>query len=60
MEEKFDLYEKQIQVLKGESSSSHVTKPTNPTKGLTKALADLNMKGDEIEKMKNTLTTQKE
>jgi hypothetical protein len=46
--------------LKGGSSSSQVTESTDPTEGLSKALAYLNMKGDEIEKLKKTIATQNE
>jgi hypothetical protein len=60
MEEHIELYEKQIEILKGGSSSSQVTESTDPTDGLSRALVDLNLKGDEIEKLKKTISTQQE
>jgi hypothetical protein len=60
MEEQMELQEKHIEILKGGSSSSQETTSTDPTDGLSKALTDLNMKGDEIEKLKKTVATQGE
>jgi hypothetical protein len=60
MGEQIEVYEKQIEILKGGSSSSQSTKATDPIVGLSKALADLNLKGAEIEKLKKTVATQGE
>jgi hypothetical protein len=57
MEEHIELYENQIEILKGGSSSSHVIGSTYPTDGLLRVLADLNLKGVKIEKMKKTIST---
>jgi hypothetical protein len=54
------LYEKHIEILKGGSSSSQSTKSTDPTTRLSKALADLNLKGVEIEKLKKTISIHNE
>jgi hypothetical protein len=60
MGEHIELYESQIKILKEGSSSSEAAKSADPTTGLTKALADLNLKGVEIEKLKKTISDQKE
>jgi hypothetical protein len=60
MEEQIDLYAKQIETLKGGSHLLQSTESSDPTTGLSKALADLNMKGDEIDKLKKTIATQNE
>jgi thioesterase domain-containing protein len=60
MEEEMELQEKQIEILKGGCTSSCATTSTDPTDGLSKALEDLDLKGDEIEKLKRTIATQGE
>jgi len=60
MGEQIEVYEKQIEILKGGSYSSQTTKATDPIVGLCKALADLDLKGAEIEKLKKTVATQGE
>jgi hypothetical protein len=57
MGEHIELYEKQIEILKGGSSSSQ---STNPTARLSKALTNLNLKGVEIAKLKKTISIQNE
>jgi hypothetical protein len=60
MEEQIDLYQKQIEILKGGSSSSQLPESTDMTEGLSRTLAYLNLKEVEIEKMKKTIATQNE
>jgi hypothetical protein len=60
MEEQIDLYAKQIETLKGGSSLLQSEKSSDPTTGLSKALADLNLKEVEIDKLKKTISTQNE
>jgi len=60
MGEKIEMNEKQIEIMKRGSSSSKMTELANPTDGLSRALADLNLKGFEVEKLKKTISTQNE
>jgi hypothetical protein len=46
--------------LKGGSHLLQSTESSDPTTGLSKALADLNLKGVEIDKLKKTIATQNE
>jgi len=45
MEEQMELQEKHTEILNGGFSSSHSTTSIDPTYGLSKELADLDMKG---------------
>jgi hypothetical protein len=60
MGEQMEMYEKQIESLKGGSSSSQATETSDPIVGLSRELADLNMKGVEIEILKKTISEKKE
>ena len=60
MGEQIELYESQIKILKEGTTSSKTTKSVDPTVGLTKALANLNMKGVKLEKLKKTISYKKE
>jgi len=55
-----EMYEKHIEILKKGTSSSQTTKSLDTTHGLSKELADFNLKGDKIEKVKKKISTQNE
>jgi hypothetical protein len=57
--EQIEMYEKQIKSIKRGSSSFQAAKTLDPTTGLSKALAYLNLKGVEIESLKKTILEQK-
>ena len=60
MEEQIDLYAKKIENLKGGSHLLQSAESSDPTTRLSKAFADLTLKGVEIDKLKKTIATQNE
>jgi hypothetical protein len=60
MEEEMELQQKHIEILKGGCTSSCAITSIDATDGFSKALVNLDLKGDEIEKLKRTVATQDE
>jgi hypothetical protein len=58
MGEEMELQQKEIEVLKGGCTSPCALETTNAREGLSKELSDLDLKKDEIEKLKRTIGTQ--
>jgi hypothetical protein len=56
MGEQMEIYEIQIESLKGGSSSSQAVETSDPTTGLSRALPNLNLKGVEIESQEKTIS----
>jgi hypothetical protein len=55
-----EMHEKQIGSLKGGSSSLQAAMILDPTTRISRELAYLNLKGVEIERLKKTISKQKE
>jgi hypothetical protein len=49
MGDHMEMYEKQIGILKKGTSPSQIIESVDPTEGLARALANLNLKGVQIE-----------